>query len=194
MEDPRRDGLNLSDLPLSLSQREIWLDQCAWQGSTHLNIGGYGFIRGPFTREVFAAALTDLVAECEALRLVPNLHGRQRCLASWPAQLMNVAVGRCDHPESFLKDWVAQQIKESFVLGETPPWRFTLLHFSSTLHALSIQFHHLVMDGWGTVQVMRRWVELYHARMTGRAAPPGVSGILCKRGWVKGWSSVLQTG
>ena len=34
-------------LPLAASQREVWIDQKAWPGSAHLNIGGCAFIHGP---------------------------------------------------------------------------------------------------------------------------------------------------
>lgn len=53
-------------LPLSLSQREVWLDQRAWPGSTHLNIGGAGYVDGPFDLALLKAALACMVAENEA--------------------------------------------------------------------------------------------------------------------------------
>lgn len=164
--------LNSADLPLSLSQREVWLDQCAWPESTHLNIGGGGYIKGRFDLAAFTAALVDLVAENEGLRLVPDIHGRQHLLAAWQPRLELLDFSAVTEPEATLRAWVRQSIAQPFLLGETPPWRFALLRFDNTLNWLSIQFHHLVMDGWGTSQVMRRWVELYNARIAGVAPPP----------------------
>jgi hypothetical protein len=53
MEQSAIAALNSLELPLSLSQREVWLDQCAWPDSTHLNIGGGGYIKGYFDRARF---------------------------------------------------------------------------------------------------------------------------------------------
>lgn len=165
-------ALSLVDLPLSLSQREVWLDQCAWPESTHLNIGGGGYIKGHFERVAFFAALADLVAENEALRLVPDMHGRQTLLVRYQPMLEELDFSTSVEPEVALSDWLKESIAQPFHLGENPPWRFALLRISETLTWLSIQFHHLIMDGWGTSQVMRRWVELYNARLSGVEAPP----------------------
>lgn len=172
MEQSGISTLNPADLPLSLSQREVWLDQCAWPESTHLNIGGGGYIKGGFERAAFIAALTDLVAENEALRLVPGMHGRQMLLATYQPVLEELDFSTSVEPEAALREWLKESIAQPFRLGENPPWRFALLRFSDTLTWLSIQFHHLIMDGWGTSQVMRRWVELYNARISGDEPPP----------------------
>jgi amino acid adenylation domain-containing protein len=172
MEQSGVSTLNPADLPLSLSQREVWLDQCAWPESTHLNIGGGGYIKGYFERAAFVAALTDLVAENEALRLVPGMHGRQMLLATYQPVLEEIDFSASVEPESALRDWLKESIAQPFNLGEAPPWRFALLRFGDTLTWLSIQFHHLIMDGWGTSQVMRRWVELYNARISDDEPPP----------------------
>lgn len=66
-------GLMAELLPFSLSQQEVWLDQRTWPDSTHLNIGGAGFIDGKFDLGVFRQAFLKLIEECEALRLVPRL-------------------------------------------------------------------------------------------------------------------------
>ncbi|MBK7415658.1 MAG: AMP-binding protein [Dechloromonas sp.] len=172
MDETGTAALNPADLPLSLSQREVWLDQCAWPDSTHLNIGGGGYIKGPFDRPAFIDALNTLVEENEALRLVPDLDGRQRLLPSYQPLLEHIDFSSKVQPQEALQDWVKESIAQPFILGNAPPWRFALLHFNKELNWLSIQFHHLVMDGWGTSQVMRRWVEIYNAKIAGIEPPP----------------------
>ncbi len=46
-----------------MSQREVWLDHCAWPDSAHLNIGGGCFLVGRLDLAVFRRALRALVAE-----------------------------------------------------------------------------------------------------------------------------------
>lgn len=162
-------------LPFSLSQNEVWLDQLSWPGSSHLNIGGYGFIIGPFDLGRFRAALTQLVAESEALRLVPLPEGGQRLLEEYDPPLAMVDCSASPQPRAAMREWWKQQMALPFPLDGTPPWRFTLLRGGENLHGLTIQFHHLVMDGWGTVQVMRRWSEIFNALETGEL-PPAVVG------------------
>ena len=45
-----------------------------------------------------------------------------------------------------------------------------MLRAHDQLHGLVMQFHHVVMDGWGTSVVMKRWSELYNL-LESRTAP-----------------------
>ena len=157
-------------LPLSLPQREVWLDQMAWPGSSHLNIGGCGLIVGPFDPGIFRRALDRLVEETEALRLVPLADGRQYLLAHHLPELAEVDLSDTPDPTQAMQDWWQRQLAEPFPADGRPPWRFALLKGGPELHALTIQFHHLVMDGWGTTQIIRRWSVLYNALSESR--PP----------------------
>ncbi|WP_197046886.1 non-ribosomal peptide synthetase [Paucibacter sp. KBW04] len=161
-------------LPLSLSQREVWLDQRAWPGSSHLNIGGGAFLQGPLDLARFQQALRLLVAQHDALRLAPLADGTQQLLPFFeprletvdihlPAALLQSASAAEQEAAArqSMRDWWNSRMREPFVLNGQPPWRFALLRYSDQLHGLTIQFHHLVMDGWGTTQVMRAWAELY---------------------------------
>ena len=64
-------------LNLSTSQREVWLDQCAWPQSAHLNIGGILYCVGALDLDLSQKALSLLVAECDTLRMVPQDDGSQ---------------------------------------------------------------------------------------------------------------------
>lgn len=169
VDDP---ALREEILPFSLSQQEVWLDQRAWPGSTHLNIGGAGYIDGPFDLTLFRRALAYMVAESEALRLVPLAEGGQRLLATYDAPLKLVDVSTADDPLSAMRSWWQNWMVEPFAFDGTPPWRFALLRHSDRLHGLTIQFHHLIMDGWGTSQVMQRWAAIYNALMRGEEPLP----------------------
>jgi amino acid adenylation domain-containing protein len=163
------------DLTLSLSQREIWLDQRAWPESAHLNIGGYLFLRGPLDEARFKAALACLVAESEALRLVPLGDGNQRLLAHVEPVLVVGDVGASGNPQAAMRARWNALIAEPFAFDGRPLWRFVLLHAGPELHGVTIQFHHLVMDGWGTSLVLQRWSELYNElERSGVAAPAAI--------------------
>lgn len=165
-------ALKLEVLPFSLSQQEVWLDQCAWPGSAHLNIGGAGFIDGPFNVEVFRLALERLVAESDALRLVPMTNGGQILLPNYQPSFQVVDFSNALQARAAMRRWWQAWLPQPFLLdGEHPPWRFALLRHCENLHGLTIQFHHLVMDGWGASQVMRRWAEIYNRLIGGEPEP-----------------------
>ncbi len=169
-------GLMAELLPFSLSQQEVWLDQRTWPDSTHLNIGGAGFIDGKFDLGVFRQAFQLLIEECEALRLVPRLdEGGQWLLPAYTPDLPVIQMPASDDPRAAMQAWWQAWMKTPYLFdGKTPPWRFALLRHSDELHGLSIQFHHLIMDGWGTSRIMQRWAVLYNALAEG--APIPVSG------------------
>ncbi len=169
MGPPNPAALNPQRLPLSLSQHEVWLDQRAWPGSAHLNIGGGAYITGSFDLGLFKLALKRLVAENDVLRMAPLADGGQLLLGEFEPVLEIVDLSETSQPQQEMRFWWSARIAEPFVLDGRPLWRFTLLRGSEVMHGLTIQFHHLVMDGWGTSLVMRRWSEIYNELAQGTA-------------------------
>lgn len=162
-------------LPLSLSQREVWLDQRAWPGSVHLHIGGFAFLHGPLDLALLRDALQQLVDEHEALRLQPLPDGRQRLLATYPAALDILPLTPGEDARAAMLAWWQQACLERIPLEQAPPWRCALLTDGTAFHGLSIRFHHLIMDGWATQRFMQCWTERYTALQRGaplvRSAP-----------------------
>ena len=159
-------------LPLSLSQREVWRDQRAWPGSAHLLIGGGGFLSGPFDLARCQQALALLVAENDALRLAPLEDGSQLLLAHVDPVLDVVEIGASVDPAHAMESWWQEAITRPFRFDGDPPWRFAVLRAHAQLHGLVMLFHHVVMDGWGTSQVMRRWSEIYNRLDSGATPAP----------------------
>jgi amino acid adenylation domain-containing protein len=157
---------------LSLSQREVWRDQCAWPGSVHLMIGGGGFLAGPFDMARCKQALLLLVAENDALRLAPLVDGSQNLLTAFKPTLELVEIGSSVEPAQAMQAWWRQAVTRPLPLDGTPPWRFAVLRAHAHLHGLVMQFHHLVIDGWGTSRVMKRWSELYNLLESGLTIAP----------------------
>lgn len=162
-------------LPLSLSQLEVWRDQCAWPGSAHLNLGGTAFFEGSLDLERLRAALAQLVVENAALRLVLRADGTQQLLPEFEPELQLIDFSDQPDPRDAMRQWWQDWMRQPFAVTDAPPWRFALLRASATLHGGTIQFHHLIMDGWGTTQVMRRWSEIYNRPDAQPAAPPDLS-------------------
>lgn len=155
-------------LPLSLSQLEVWRDQRAWPGSAHLNLGGTAFFEGPLDVARLKRALSQLVVENAALRLVLQPDGTQRLLPVFEPVLHMIDMSAEREPRQAMRYWWQHWMRQPFALHDgTPPWRFALLRAHDQLHGGTIQFHHLIMDGWGTTQVMKRWSDIYNRMAAG---------------------------
>ncbi len=162
-------ALTSGSLPLSLSQLEVWRDQLAWPDSAHLNLGGTAFFEGPLDLPRLKRALTQLVAEHAALRLVLQPDGTQRLLPAYEPVLQVIDMTGHAEPRQAMRDWWQDWMRQPFALDGTPPWRFALLRAHDLLHGGTIQFHHLIMDGWGTTQVMKCWSAIYNQMESGDA-------------------------
>ncbi len=198
-------------LPLSLSQREVWLDQRAWPGSAHLHIGGFAFLHGPLDMALLRQSLQQLVQEHEALRLQIRPEGRQVLLDHFGAPLEILPLPPEQDLRAAMIAWWQDECHQRFDLDAAPPWRCVLLTDGQALHGLSIRFHHLVMDGWSTQLFMQRWTERYTALQQGRAPDrqtPGdylafieggqdyLAGPACERDaayWAGQWPALHET-
>jgi len=165
---------------LSVSQREIWLDQRAWPGSTHLLIGGVAYLDGALDVGLLMAALKLLVAESDALRLVPHENGTQTLLYEIRLPFEVIDTPEAPDLHKAAQSWWQRQLQDAYVWDGTPPWRFGLIRGASARHALVMQYHHLVMDGWGTARLIRRWSEIYNALHRGRAPAPTTAASYCR--------------
>lgn len=168
-------ALTAAVLPLSLSQREVWRDRAAWPDSAHLMIGGGGILSGPLDTGLCRRALDLLVLENDALRLAPLADGSQILLSGWTPDLELVDVAADDDPRAAMQAWWQKALARPFLFDGMPPWRFALLRVNAEWHGLALQFHHVVMDGWGTSQVMTRWTEIYNLLETGASFLPRTS-------------------
>jgi syringomycin synthetase protein SyrE len=158
-------------LPLSIAQREVWLDQRAWPGSTHLFIGGLASLDGALDVERLKASLRLLVAESEALRLVPYEDGTQVLLQELEIPFEVIVSQDGTDLQAVARVWWSRQLEHSYVWDGRPPWRCGLIRGAHQQQALVMQYHHLLMDGWGTARVIRRWSEIYNLLDKGADVP-----------------------
>lgn len=162
MEPLTSNGTPGGPLDLSASQREVWLDQRAWPGSTHLYIGGVAYLEGQLDVDRLVKALGLLVAESDAMRLVPHEDGTQTLLNTCELPVEHCSPGADIDLHIAVDAWWSQKLQQPFAWDGKPPWRFGILRGGADHHAVVMQYHHLVMDGWGTARLIQRWSELYN--------------------------------
>ncbi|MGW6706052.1 amino acid adenylation domain-containing protein [Streptomyces sp. NPDC054956] len=152
--------------PLSSGQERLWfMDQFA-PGSTAYTLAPARRLRGPFDRAALDAALTDLVARHESLRMTfrtteagtaevrvaePSLFAARHLDASADAD-----------PEARAAAELGALIAEPFDLQTGPLLRALVVRIAEDDHVLALVMHHIICDGW-SIDLLNRELDLRYA-------------------------------
>ncbi|MFL9875106.1 non-ribosomal peptide synthetase [Paraburkholderia megapolitana] len=156
--------------PLTAAQREIWLDQSVHgENAPIYKIGGYTQINGPVDPVCFERAVNLLVKKHDALRivLVPS-NGEEGVPHQAIAKTLSVQVplrdfSTTDDPAAAALSWAQQQLAIPFSLDGEPLFRFELLKLDDTRFYFTLNFHHLIVDGWAIGMLVDSLGSLYSA-------------------------------
>ncbi|WP_246797359.1 non-ribosomal peptide synthetase [Burkholderia perseverans] len=158
--------------PLTAAQREIWLDQAMHGDAPIYKIGGYTLIDGPLDAARFARAVTLLVEKHDALRLVlvPGI-GEDGVPGQTIAPAGPVGVplhdfsgaGDAAAVEAAALAWIHARLAEPFALDGGPLFRFELAKLGDTRYFFTLNFHHLIVDGWAIGLLVDSLAALYSA-------------------------------
>jgi len=146
-----------------MSQYQLWIDQQAHPDSTHLNVGGMGFINGRLDIPLFRKAMKILVDNNEALRLLPLIDGRQKLIDDWNEELLEFEDFSADKdPTQATIQWWKKSFLKPFLLdGKSRPWRIGLLRVHEKRYAITFRYHHMFMDGYGVALVLQKLGVIY---------------------------------
>jgi amino acid adenylation domain-containing protein len=72
------------------------------------------------------------------------------------------AVESAEQPER-LKQWLAEDRKQGFVLEQAPLMRLTLIQLEEQRYQFVWSFHHILLDGWSTATVVKEVLLWYEA-------------------------------
>ncbi|MET9518323.1 amino acid adenylation domain-containing protein [Streptomyces sp. NPDC002994] len=169
-------------LPATAAQREIWLaEQRSPDTRQALRLGEYLEICGPVDPAVFEAALRQVVAETDALRvrLVSGEDGPVQVLERelpWTLSLVDVS-DEAD-PEAAARAWVSADMARSMDLASGPLFSYALLQLAPDRFWWYHTYHHAAVDAFGYALVARRVADVYTALADGRQAGPSPFGPL----------------
>jgi hypothetical protein len=159
-------------VPASTAQRLLWLLERFRGGEGAVNCPIVLRLRGPLDEARLRTGLTALTARHESLRT--TFEGRGRSLTQLvhpPGPVLLRRVDLAGHPdvESRLRAAVRAEIREPIDAGDWPV-RHTLWRLGSADHALCVNMHHAVTDGWSCGLVLRDLDRL--TRADGPPLPP----------------------
>ncbi|MFF3018540.1 amino acid adenylation domain-containing protein [Streptomyces sp. NPDC057939] len=152
--------------PLSSGQERLWfMDQLA-PGSTAYTLAPARRFRGPFDRAALDAALTDLVARHESLRMTFRTTdagtAEVRIAEPAPFAARYLDVGTDPDPRARAATELGALIAEPFDLQVGPLLRALVVRIAEDDHVLALVMHHIICDGW-SIDVLNRELDVLHA-------------------------------
>jgi amino acid adenylation domain-containing protein len=171
---PRR-APNLDELPLSFGQEQLWfIDQFAPGQSTY-NIAGGLRLTGPLDLQSLTTAMDALVTRHEALRTrLVNVDGRPVQVIDPPSatdlDVEDLSGLPAADREQRLPEVSRSFGAEPFSLDKGPLFRTKLVRLAEGDHALVVNVHHSVFDGWSFGVWCQELAALYDAAAADRPA------------------------
>ncbi|OZM74640.1 non-ribosomal peptide synthetase [Amycolatopsis antarctica] len=168
---------------LSTAQQGIWFGQRLAPGNPMYNIAQFLDIGGALEVAHLQHAVWRVQAEAEALRagFTDTVDGPRQYLrepSDQPLPLIDLS-GE-DDPEAAARSWMTRDLAAPVdpVTGELS--RAALLRLGERRHFLYQRVHHLLVDGYGAVLVLRRIAALYRALVAGDKIPETDFGSLAE--------------
>jgi amino acid adenylation domain-containing protein len=200
---PIRPAARGVDLPPSFSQERVWfITQLAPENLSYHAHAALIF-RGPLDVAALEAALQAVVDRHEVLRTTfPTVDGRpvQRIHAPWRVCLDPVDFTHLPEAEreEAAREWMREHFGRRFDLSRLPLVRWTLLRLADDEHRLVHVEHHIIHDGWSFNVLLREALEVYRARVEGRA--PKLPGLplqfadycVWQREWMRSPAALAQ--
>jgi amino acid adenylation domain-containing protein len=163
-------------LPLSFSQRRLWLlDQILTDGAAY-NIPAAVRLEGDLDAALLSAALSEIVRRHEVLRTTfTTVDGEpvQVVGASRPLPLLVVdlrALAR-SRREAEAGRLAREEARRRFDLSSGPVIRTLLLTLDDRESLALLTMHHIASDGWSTGVLVRELGALYASLREGRPSP-----------------------
>jgi amino acid adenylation domain-containing protein len=165
-----------AELPLSFAQQRLWFLDQLQPGSALYNMPLGLRLKGELSVPALVASLGEVVRRHEVLRTVfESVEGRptQKILPAQPLSLGLADLGGLEPGarEGELERLSRQEANRPFDLARGPLFRGCLLRLGEREHAVLLNQHHIVSDGWSLGLLVREAVALYEAFRSGHPSP-----------------------
>ncbi|HWP20996.1 MAG TPA: amino acid adenylation domain-containing protein [Burkholderiaceae bacterium] len=161
-------------LPVSFSQRRMWLVQQFAPSATAYNMPFTLRLHGRLDQQALERALDALVARHEAFRTTFGLVDGEPMQFIGPARRLRIEAFDCsDSPaldrEARARAWLGERARVPFDLARGPLHRLFLVRLDDTDHVLMWLMHHAISDQWSGTVLLRELAALYRP---GNEPPP----------------------
>ncbi|WP_439852776.1 amino acid adenylation domain-containing protein [Pseudomonas syringae] len=155
-------------IPLSYAQqRMLFLWQMEPDNAAY-NVPMAVRLNGPLDRQALSAALDQMVQRHETLRT--RFVSEDGAFYQEILEQATVALEFASTQPADIERQVRAELQKSFDLLSGTLLRVKLFQLSETEHVLTVCMHHVVSDGWSGEVLIREWVQLYQAQVSGQSA------------------------
>lgn len=174
--DPIRPATRPHDLPLSFSQQRLWFLHQLEPASDFYNVPVAFRVHGPLNVGILSDCFNEIVRRHEVLRTsfpirqgvpVQQIHEA----ACQPLEVVDFAHLPLDQAESAAKDLLCREAQQPFDLSCGPLLRLHIVRLGEHDHALLLNMHHIIVDGWSLGIFMQELRLLYEAFLNRRSSP-----------------------
>ncbi|MCX6584826.1 MAG: amino acid adenylation domain-containing protein [Candidatus Aminicenantes bacterium] len=161
---------------LSFAQRRIWfLQQFDLKGAAYNDPTALR-LKGPLQIPVLEQVFNEIIRRHQALRMTFPAREGQPVQALHPDDRIAVSItvpreepGKTVEEQAL--DFVNRFSRLAFDLSRDMPIRAALLKITEDDHALAVNIHHIVMDGWSKGIMLQELMTLYEAFSRGKPSP-----------------------
>jgi len=156
--------------PLSINQREIYIDQMMWSEASHLNIGAVVTVQGTFDIEVFNYAINKVIRCHPSLRTrIYESEGKpwQTIAPYQDTKVTLVDFSSDENSQASAEEYINNQFVTHFSFGANYSLvDFQLIRINNQKHIIFAKYHHAITDGWGTsiffTEVIKTYNQIIH--------------------------------
>ncbi|MFL6194099.1 MAG: amino acid adenylation domain-containing protein [Thermoanaerobaculia bacterium] len=196
---------NGPERPLSFAQQRLWFLDRLEPGSAVYNMLTALRIRGGLDLAALAAGLDEVVRRHEVLRArVVTVEGRPVEVVDPPGRrplpLVDLSALPAPRRDPEALRLAEEEARRPFDLERGPLLRAAALRLGDQDHALLLDAHHIVTDGWSQGVLVREMAALYPAFAAGRPSPLPPLPVtyadfaLWQREWLQGDVLAAQVG
>ncbi|MDY6992397.1 MAG: condensation domain-containing protein, partial [Pseudomonadota bacterium] len=162
--------------PFTAPQREIWFDQVLHAHIPLYNIGGYIHIPGPIDPIVFEQAINLLIQKHDVLRIIliaepdQSVPPKQMLVDQLQITVPVHDFSKQTQPHETALAWMQSRFIQPFTLIGQPLFRYDLIKLAEDNYYWLLQYHHLIIDGWGIALLNRSFAALYTSQIKGQSA------------------------
>jgi amino acid adenylation domain-containing protein len=163
-------------LPLSFAQQRLWFLDQLQPGSPVYHMPVALLLKGALSVPALEASLREVVRRHESLRTTfVEIEGspfqKIGLPTSVPLEVIDLGGLGARQRDGELARLVMEHARLPFDLAAGPLLRSTLVRQGEGEHAMLLNQHHIVSDGWSTEVLVREVVTLYGAFAAGRPSP-----------------------
>nr|BFE87644.1 hypothetical protein GCM10020093_102450 [Planobispora longispora] len=133
-------------------------------------------LRGPYQSDAFRAALREVMARHSILRTSFDLTGFddpiQLVWQDVEPPVQELDLSGFEDPRQRLGIWREQEKHRPFDWEAPPLFRAVVHHLDTDLFALTLSFHHAILDGWSVASMVTELLDRYAAELRGERRPP----------------------